>query len=169
MSKRPYLTPAPVFPKGPVDTSTENMDTSDGTSESVFAAHIRDNFAARRHRLEELCPAAHDLGTRFLIVLHPRIVGRQEALRGDRHGSIWRRALRGEDALPLEDLCRLVLEAPSAVGPALAVLAHAAGYTMLPNGAMEARALEAELRAHRRRVEEIEAAIEKTKRPGGSR
>jgi len=108
-----------------------------------FAERVRRNLADRRQGLEELCPEALDVAARALVALHRGVVGRQEALRGDRSGSYYRRQLRGEDTLPVEDLARLAIDAPTALVPALAVLAQRAGYALTPLTPMRINAAEA--------------------------
>jgi hypothetical protein len=97
-----------------------------------FAERVRGSLSSRRQGLEECCHEALDVAAAFLVVLHRGMVGRQEALRGDQSGSFFRRRLRGDDPLAVEDLARLAIEAPTALGPALAVLAHRAGYQLEP-------------------------------------
>jgi hypothetical protein len=73
----------------------------------AFAARVRANLANRRPGMDELNPEALDLDADVLVALHRGLAGRQEALRGDRSGSLFRREIRGDAALDMAD-CRCV-------------------------------------------------------------
>jgi hypothetical protein len=101
---------------------------------SPGAALVRDRIALRRQDLDDLCPRALDLAAEATAALHGALHGDATAHRGDRSARYFRGQLTGENAIAVEDLCRLVVEAPAAVAAALRHLARAAGYRLEPLG-----------------------------------
>lgn len=108
---------------------------------------VRDTLAVRCAGMEATAPEALDLAAEVLSELHTRLAGRASALAGNRASKYFREQLRGEHAITLEDLARLALEAPTALGPALDVLARPTGYrliarevTAVPDSVFEATA-----------------------------
>ena len=93
---------------------------------------IRDAIAERSPRLDGIAPKAIDLAADVLAVLHQQLHGRAASLHGHRSAKARREQLRGEDALTIEDLAYLTLEAPRAIVLALDVLARRVGYRVVP-------------------------------------
>ena len=92
---------------------------------------LRDALAVRCTELEMTRPEVLDLTAEVLAGLHVGMAGRASALAGNRAPKYFREQLRGEHAITLEDLCRLTREAPTVVGPALDLLARAAGHRIV--------------------------------------
>jgi len=108
---------------------------------------LRDALAVRCSELEMTRPEVLDLAAEVLAELHVHLAGRASALSGNRSAKYFREALRGEHALTLEDLARLAVDAGTALGPALDLLARAAGHriviphdVVLPTSVVEAHA-----------------------------
>jgi hypothetical protein len=125
----------------------------------TFVDHVHDNLARRRPRLYEMCPDAIELGAAILVALHRGLAGRQEAVRGDRAGSIFRREIRGEHSLGVEDLARLALEVPTAVKAPVAILAEAVGLTVQPREPRHAEVVSEALALMRQTVDAGTSAI----------
>ena len=92
---------------------------------------LRDALAVRCTELEMTRPEVLDLTAEVLAELHSHLAGRASALAGNRPPKYFRETLRGEHALTLEDLTRLAIDAPTALGPALDLLARAAGHRIV--------------------------------------
>lgn len=92
---------------------------------------IRDNLATRCAELEGSCPEALDVTADFLAELHGRIAGRASALCGNRNPVFFREQLLGIRALTSDDMGRLSIQAPTAMGPALDRLARPAGHRVV--------------------------------------
>lgn len=108
---------------------------------------VRDALAVRCVELEATAPEVLDLVAEVLAELHARLAGRASSTSGARAAKYRREQLRGEHPITLEDLAALALEAGTALGPALARLAEAAGHriviphdVVLPTSVIEAHA-----------------------------
>jgi len=92
---------------------------------------FRDALAVRCTELESSAPEALDLAAEVLAELHANLAGRASATAGARAPKYRREQLRGEHPITLEDLAALALEAGTALGPALDLLARAAGHRIV--------------------------------------
>lgn len=111
--------------------SVQGPDAPDVTP---TADRVRDTLAVRCGELEMGRPEVLDLVAEALAVLQARLAGRVASLAGNRSPKYMRETLRGEHPLTLEDLARLAIDVPTAVAPALGVLAERTGYQMVPVG-----------------------------------
>lgn len=96
------------------------------------AEAIRINLAERRNRLASLSADAITLAAQCLDGMHGVAFGRIKSLRGADSPEYRSHQLIGRDALPLEDVCYLAIEAPEVVVPALQALARVVGYRLEP-------------------------------------
>lgn len=112
--------------------------TSDPVPSPTTADRIRDAVSARCGRVEALDRghAALDLAALAIDALHANLNGQATCWRGPHSSEYWRQALRGEHPICIEDLARLAVdparEAHQALHDALAVLAGAIGYELVP-------------------------------------
>ena len=94
---------------------------------------LRDALAVRCQAIERERPEVLDLTMEVLGALHDHLSGRASSLAGNRAPKYFRECLRGEHALTLEDLARLAMDAPTALGPALDRLLRPTGYRVVVN------------------------------------
>ena len=122
--------------------STALLEPATKTRAKPARAAVPDGRAAERIATRRQGLASLPDGRRAIAVagealdrLAEALAGRQEALAGDRAPSLFRRELRGEAVLGIEDMARLCVEAPRAAAAALGVLARSAGYMVEPMAA----------------------------------
>jgi hypothetical protein len=117
--------PQPASPSH--DPQTEHADQ---------VSAIRDHIAQRAQRFEVRYPRAADLTAQVIAALRAPLAGVASLLAGAKCEEHFREMLRGERALPLDDLCRLAVdptrEARAAVIAALDVLERAVGRVAVP-------------------------------------
>lgn len=119
-----------------------------GPSERGAATdRTRDALAVRCVEMEALAPEALDLAAEFIAELHIRLAGRASTTAGVRSPKYAREQGRGIHPYTDVDLAWLALNAPTALGPALDVLARPTGYrliarevTAVPDSVFEATA-----------------------------
>lgn len=107
--------------------------SSQGPAEDHVAPQdrLRDALALRCAEMEAAAPEALDLAAQVLAELHARLAGRASATAGTRAPKYRREQLRGEHPITLEDLAWLAQNAPTALGPALDLLAQPTGYRLI--------------------------------------
>ena len=94
---------------------------------------VRRRIASRCERFAPSAPAAVDLAAAVIAAIAGQLRGSVSRLSGPRGARYVRGQFEGTRALPLEDLCRLAIEAPRALTAGLAVLARACGQRLVPS------------------------------------
>lgn len=126
---------------------------------------LRDRIADRTGTLDILRPDALDLSAEVIVALYDELHGRASSVAGHRSATIRQRQLRGEDALTIEDLAFLALEAPRSVQGALAILARAVGCALVPQHALAPGLCEAKARLNETHAA-LQAAIDRAQADG---